>query len=96
MFANAQPGTPEAAILIRNNPKQDSIATLVIKGYIVRTRADADTREARLIDYTSFEAACRSGAQIITTDYYRKSTHFPSEYVISFKNGTYFRINPLY
>lgn len=31
MFANAQPGTPEAAILIRNNPKQDSISTLVKK-----------------------------------------------------------------
>lgn len=96
LFANAQPGTPEAGILIRNNPKKDSIATLVKKGYIVRTRADADTREARLNDYTTFEAACLSGAQIITTDYYRRSTHFSSGYIVRFKNGTYYRKNPLY
>lgn len=95
LFANAPPGTPEAAILIRNNPKTDSIATLVKKGYIVRTRADADTREARLNDYTAFEAACQSGAQIITTDYYRKSTHFTSDYIIRFKNGAFYRMNPL-
>ncbi|MEO6915884.1 MAG: phosphatidylinositol-specific phospholipase C1-like protein [Chitinophagaceae bacterium] len=95
LFANAEPGTPEAAILIRNNPKGDNITALVKKGYIVRTRADADTREARQNDYSSFEAACKSGAQIITTDYYRKSTHFPSDYIISFKNGKYSRINPV-
>lgn len=95
LFANAQPGTPEAAILVRNNPKADSIAVLVKQGYIVRTRADADTREARQNDYSSFEAACRSGAQIITTDYYRKSTHFPSDYVIRFKDLPYRRVNPV-
>jgi len=96
LFANADPGTPEAAILIRNNPKKDSISVLVKKGYIVRTRADADTREARMNDQSTFEAACRSGAQIITTDYYQKSTHFLSDYFISFPDGKYFRVNPLF
>ena len=47
LFVNAASGTPEAAILIGNNPKTDNIGSLVREGYIVRTRADADTREAR-------------------------------------------------
>ncbi|MGG9962105.1 phosphatidylinositol-specific phospholipase C1-like protein [Ferruginibacter sp. SUN106] len=93
-FANAAPGTPEAAILIRNNPKDTTITSLVQQGYIVRTRADADTKMARENDRSDFEAACKSGAQIITTDYYYKSTHFKSDYSISFDNNTYFRINP--
>ncbi len=95
LFANAEPGTPEAAILIRNDPKKDRITELVKQGYIVRTRADADTREARNNDRSSFEAACRSGAQIITTDYYRKSRLFPSDYIISFEGGKYCRKNPV-
>jgi hypothetical protein len=96
LFANAEPGTPEAAILIRNNAKKDNIADMVKKGYIVRTRADSDTQEARLNDKSVFEAAKVSGAQIITTDYYLPSTHFNSTYVISFENKTYLRVNPLF
>lgn len=97
LFANAEPGTPEAAILIRNNSKdKEGIKKLVQQGYIIRTRADSDTREARTNDYSSFVAACASGAQIITTDYYRKSTFFKSDYCISFEGKTYFRENPVF
>ncbi len=96
MFANALPGTPEAAFLIRNNAKAPQIPDLVRKGYLIRTRADSDTREARRNDKTTFEAACKSGAQIITTDYYQKSTRFESDYSVSFEDGTYFRKNPLF
>ncbi|WP_439558965.1 phosphatidylinositol-specific phospholipase C1-like protein [Dyadobacter sp.] len=96
MFANALPGTPEAAFLIRNNAKSSEIPDLVKKGYFIRTRADSDTREARRNDKTTFEAACQSGAQIITTDYYQKSTHFNSDYSVSFEGSTYFRKNPLF
>lgn len=96
LFANAEPGTPEAAFLILNDPLADGnkIQEMVKKGYIVRTRADAETKEARTNDKRKFEAACRSNAQIITTDYYVKSTHFPSDYVISFDGGKYLRLNP--
>jgi len=31
---------------------------------------------------------------IITTDYYYKSTFFPSDYVVSFDGGTYMRRMP--
>ncbi len=62
----------------------------------MRRRADADAREARTNDRSEFMAACSSGAQIITTDYYRKSTRFKSDYVVSF-DGTnkYMRLNPV-
>lgn len=96
MFANAMPGTPEAAFLIRNNAKASEIPDLVKKGYLIRTRADSDTREARKNDKSTFKAACQSGAQIITTDYYQKSTHFNSDYSVSFEGSTYFRKNPLF
>lgn len=97
LFTNSEPGTPEAAFLIINDPRKDEvqITELVKKGYIVRTRADADTKEARQNDYRSFEAAQRSGAQIITTDYYRPSTHFTSDYVIHFDDKSYVRLDPV-
>ncbi len=96
MFADADAGTPEAAMIIRNNPQDPAIKDLVKKGYIIRTRADADTQQARKNDKSDFIAACNSGAQIITTDYYLKSTHFKSDYVVSFEGGKYFRTNPLF
>lgn len=97
LFANAEPGTPEAAMMIRNNPHDPEIPKLVKEGYIIRTRADNDTQQARANDLSDFRAACASGAQIITTDYYLKSTHFKSDYVVSFAgNDKYFRLNPLF
>ena len=65
------------------------------KGYIIRTRADAGTKEARANDYTHFEDAKQSGAQIIITDYYLPSKYFDSNYHISFKDKTYVRPNPV-
>ena len=96
LFANAAPGRPEAAMMIINNAKAPEIPQLVKKGYIIRTRADSDTQEARRNDRSAFDAACASGAQIITTDYYQKSTHFKSDYEISFADGKYFRRDPLF
>jgi hypothetical protein len=97
LFANADPGTPEAAMMIRNDPKNPQIPQLVKKGYIIRTRSDGDTEQARTNDRSDFVAAQNSGAQIITTDYYLKSTHFKSDYVVFFESGNkYFRPNPLF
>ncbi|TBO40693.1 phosphatidylinositol-specific phospholipase C1-like protein [Pedobacter kyonggii] len=96
MFTNSDPGTPEAAFMIRNNPKDKQIPEMVKKGYIIRTRADNDTQQARKNDKGDFDAACNSGAQVITTDYYLKSTHFNSDYAVSFAGGKYYRANPLF
>ena len=95
MFVYAQPGTPECAFVVRNEPeKEDKINELVAKGYIVRTRADSETREARSNDYTRMKNAFDSGAQIISTDYYKPDTRF-STYQVKFPNGQFARKNPL-
>lgn len=96
VFINAEPGTPEAATLFRNNAEDPEIKDLVKKGYLIRTRADSDTKEARANDYTHFEAAKKSGAQIITTDYYLPSTFFNSPYQIKYDDGSYVRVNPVF
>jgi len=96
-FVNAEEGSTDAAIMIINNPieNKNRIQNLVKKGFIIRTRADADTYEARNNNFDRFNAARESGAQIITTDYYHESTHFKSSYKVSFENDSYFRKNPL-
>lgn len=78
MFVNAKEGTPEAAFMVINDPIRDleKIKAMVAKGYMVRTRSDANTTQARENDYTQFEAALESGAQIISTDYYLPETLF--------------------
>lgn len=95
VFINADPGKPEAATLFRNNSEDPEITNLVKKGYIIRTRADSDTKEARANDYKHFEAAKKSGAQVITTDYYLPSTLFNSPYQIKYDDGSYVRVNPV-
>lgn len=95
LFVNAAPDTPEAAVMFRNNSENEEIPDLVKKGYIIRTRADAGTQEARENDYSHFQKACQSGAQIITTDYYLPSTFFDSSYKIAFDDGDYVRSNPV-
>lgn len=97
MFVNEKPGSPEAGFMILNNAKKDEaeIRQLVKQGYLVRTRADSDTKEARINDYSTFKAAQKSDAQIITTDYYLPSILFKATYQVIFDNGEYIRKNKL-
>ncbi|MDO5970736.1 phosphatidylinositol-specific phospholipase C1-like protein [Flavivirga aquimarina] len=94
LFVNSKEGNPEAAFRIVNNPVTDFhyIKELVKKGYLVRTRADAGTKEARENNYNRFEKAKESGAQIISTDYYVPSTLFSSTFKVSFENNKYERL----
>lgn len=94
LFVNSKEGNPEAGFRIVNNPINNFkyIKELVSKGYMVRTRADAGTKEARTNDYEKFEKAKASGAQVISTDYYKPSTLFDSDYKVIFEDGTYERI----
>ena len=72
-FVYAAPGTAEAAFVIQNDAPRDlnNIKKLVQQGYIVRTRSDDGTKQARTGDSTDMRAAITSWAQIISTDYYR-------------------------
>jgi hypothetical protein len=71
MFVDAPVGTPEAGFMKRNDVfSADDIPSLVSTGYLVRTRADIDTFEARNNDTSRRDRAIASGAQLISTDYY--------------------------
>lgn len=96
MFTISAPGNPESAFLIMNDPVRDheKIKELVKSGYMVRTRADEGTREARSEDYTRWETALESGAQIISTDYYKKDAVLGTEYQIKFKEEGNYRLIP--
>jgi len=97
MFANAREGTPEAAIRIVNDPIRqfDYIQSLVRAGYIVRTRADADTVEAREGRTERRQHAFSSGAQIISTDYYQKDKRFGHGYQVVLPDGAVALCNPV-
>lgn len=71
MFVNTLETSPAAGYITLNEPKEQAerIAAAVRAGVIVRTRADADTVEARTGDLTRQAAAFASGAQYISTDY---------------------------
>jgi hypothetical protein len=86
VFTNGKPGTPDAAFLKMNNPYSPDIPEMVRKGYLVRTRADADGRETK-------DAALASGAQIISTDYYF-SKKMANGYSVDFGSGIA-RCNPV-
>lgn len=94
MFTNSAEGRPESAFRVINNPVRDlaEIKRLVAAGYMVRTRADANTVEARENNYERFEKAVESGAQVISTDYYIPSMHFASDFQIIFDDGRYERV----
>jgi hypothetical protein len=85
MFVNQTEGHPEAAFRIVNEAQTDwaYIQYLVRSGYYVRTRADADTVEARKGDYTRWRDALISGAQVISTDYYVVNPKFGTGYHVS-------------
>ena len=76
--------------------KRDSalINQLVLQGYIVRTRADAETVEARNNDNTRKLAAFKSGAQIISTDYCRPDIRF-SNFEVQWDGKHAGRVNPV-
>jgi len=93
MFVYGQPGEPETAFVIRNEPqgREEEIHALT-EMYMVRTRTDAGTLEARSLDYSRYTAVMKSQSQIITTDYYRADPAI-SNFVISLES---FKQNPLH
>ena len=72
MFTNVPLQHPAAAVMVINDPisSRQQIQDLVRAGYMVRTRADADTVEARTGDVRRRDEAFASGAQAVSTDYY--------------------------
>ncbi|MDH4277643.1 MAG: phosphatidylinositol-specific phospholipase C1-like protein [Acidimicrobiia bacterium] len=97
MFTSSAPGTPEAAFVKLNDPVADGalINSLVAAGYIVRTRADADTVEARFGLTVRRDAALASGAQFVSTDYPEPDPAFGTGYLVDLPGDDLARCNPV-
>lgn len=72
MFGLHDETEDEAAVFNIQDPRAEGerIRRLVGEGFLVRSRADANTREAREGDLGRLEAAVAAGTQLISTDYY--------------------------
>jgi hypothetical protein len=95
IFTNAAPGQPDSAFTEENDGTQEAIAALVRKGYLVRTRTDADTKEARTNDTARRDAALASGAQLLSTDYPASEPSQWTGYSVSLPDGAVARCNPV-
>jgi hypothetical protein len=95
IFTNAEPGQPDCAFTEENDGAPEAIAALVRKGYLVRTRTDADTKEARTNETTRRDAALVSGAQLLSTDYPESEPSSWTGYSAGLPNGAVARCNPI-
>jgi Phosphoinositide phospholipase C, Ca2+-dependent len=96
LFTNAAPSEPDAAFTECNDGPADLITELVRKGYLVRTRADDSTREARINDTKRRDAMLASGAQIVSTDYpANEPARWPGHYSVSLPGNAVARCNPV-
>lgn len=100
MFVFTDSENPAAAFIKIDDPVShfDEISSLIDQGFMVRTRSDADTNEARNGDYSRRNAAFDSGAQIISTDYYRPDPRAGqdeswTDFEVQFSNSELVRIH---
>ncbi|WP_433964004.1 Ca2+-dependent phosphoinositide-specific phospholipase C [Tunturiibacter gelidiferens] len=95
IFTNAVPGQTDCAFTEENDGTQETITELVRKGYLVRTRTDADTKEARTGETARRDAALASGAQLLSTDYPASEPSQWTQYSVSLPNDAIARCNPV-
>lgn len=97
MFVNTDEDSPAAAYLTLNDPQRDAerIARAVRAGFLVRTRADADTVQARGNDVAHRERALASGAQWVSTDYLWPDERFPGGFSVRLPRRAAALCNPL-
>ncbi len=96
LFVSVDPDHPAAGWMKVNDPVADfeRIQRLVRAGFLVRTRADADTLEARADDTTRRDKALASGAQFVSTDYPEPDLAL-SPYLVRLPNNVVARSNPI-
>ncbi|MFT8674871.1 phosphatidylinositol-specific phospholipase C1-like protein [Acetobacter sp.] len=111
VFTNGRPGDPDAAYTeanegfvgqagngsaeVNNTTALHEIQDLVKQGYLVRTRSDANTVEARQNDPARRNVAFQSGAQIISTDYPSFEPAPWHNFTVAFPGGVIARCNPV-
>lgn len=97
MFIESSPGKDYSAFILYDNAivRQNEIQKLVKEGYLVRTRSDIETYEAKVNDRTRERAAFSSGAQIVSTDFFKKGNTYGTDYYVTMPNGETARCNPV-
>jgi hypothetical protein len=93
LFTNAIPGAPDAAFVEQNDGSLEEINALVKKGYLVRTRTDESTEQARTNDTTRRDLALSSGAQMVSTDYPLSEPSPWTKYSVGLPHGLVARCN---
>lgn len=96
LFTNSTPGQPDAAFIERNDGPAADISALAKQGYLVRTRTDDSTREARTNSTGRRDAMIASGAQILSTDYpINEPARWEGHYSVSLPGDAVARCNPV-
>jgi hypothetical protein len=100
IFTNSRAGQPDAAFIKRNEPRGANTAQiqdLVRQGYLVRTRSDLPLTTVRSGDTSMLDAALRSGAHVISTDFPEvgMSARYGSDYVARLPENLPARCNPV-
>ncbi len=96
-FINTDEASPAAAYLTLNDPVRDGarIRRDVAAGFIVRTRADANTIEARTNKVVPRDTALAGGAQYVSTDYLWPDPRLSGGYHVALPAGRVARCNPV-
>jgi hypothetical protein len=96
-FTSAEPGAPDAAFVRVDDPVVDAdlLAEALAAGYLVRTRSDVPTADARTGDTTRRDAALASGAQYVSTDFYTERPEFGTGFVVALPGGAVLRCSPV-
>ena len=95
IFTSAGPGNADAGFIKMNDPQDPTIPDRVADGYLVRTRSDADTLDARANDTTDRDAALASGAQFVSTDYPVPDPQIGTGFFVEIPGGMPARCNPV-
>jgi hypothetical protein len=95
IFTNAMPGAPDAAFIEQNDGSKATIDALVKEGYLVRTRTDEGTEQARTNDTTRRDAAFSTGAQMLSTDYPLSEPSQWTGFSVGLPGGLVARCNPV-
>lgn len=96
LFVSVEETHPAAAFMKLNDAvgQFEHIQQMVRKGFLVRTRADSPTADARNNNTAKRDKALASGAQFVSTDYPEPNREF-SEYCVRLPDNSVMRENPV-
>lgn len=97
LFISSEPGEPTAAFIKMNDPfsQAELIKSYAADGFLIRTRTDTPTNEARSGNTRRKELAFESGAHYLSTDYPEISP-FGSGYIVQLPDTNFVaRCNPI-